>query len=215
MRVRFAAVLGTCFVVAVVGVAGCGDDEEVSSSQSSTGSSSASSSSSSAGTTQSGEAASSPSPSATSGSNSSEPAGTVQTVVGDGFTARVNVESPAIERGQTDGSTTVLFPVTIDVESGSAKLAPSQWKLRTLSGKTLSGNNYSKRPTALGTGPIDGHIEGVVPFSDGSSSSVLDDGIVITEIDLNDDALFEDNAHLARWTLQPPSTITPAAAPTP
>ncbi|WP_187589518.1 hypothetical protein [Gordonia sp. OPL2] len=112
------------------------------------------------------------------------PIGSMQTISGEGYTIRVQVKDPATIRRVSSSTVTVFVPVSIDVVDGKFDLNPTHWVLRTLSGQEVNGTTLSQTPTAIGKATVTGHVEGLIPFIDYSSPSILSDEASLSLIQL-------------------------------
>ncbi|MBT2269053.1 hypothetical protein [Rhodococcus erythropolis] len=80
--------------------------------------------------------------------------------------------------------------------------------MTTQSGQTISGDAFTRIPTAVGTVDLDGHIEGLVPFTD--SNLLTNDDVAISKITLYTSSM--SNTEIASWTF--PTAIALASIPT-
>ncbi|NLG56470.1 MAG: hypothetical protein GX542_12630 [Rhodococcus sp.] len=127
--------------------------------------------------------------------------GGIQEVSGEGFAARIQVlNEPKMHTGHT-----LTFPVVIDVDSGSMNADPSYWEVRTLSGRTIEGSHDSGIPIVIASGPIDGHVEGLVTFFGADATES------IVEVALYSDGS-KSQEPIARWTLPTPVAVADIAA---
>ncbi|WP_347956212.1 hypothetical protein [Gordonia aichiensis] len=108
--------------------------------------------------------------------------GSVQTVQGEGFTARIQVKNEPRRTVTSNGKTDLLvFDVVIDIQSGQLKPLYTSWRLVTGSSEYYS-RTPSDLPNALGNAPIDHHAEGVIAFA----NPKLQDSVTIDRIELFD-----------------------------
>ncbi|WP_368680503.1 hypothetical protein R1X32_09785 (plasmid) [Rhodococcus opacus] len=131
--------------------------------------------------------------------------GTAQTITAADVTARIEVKEPQlIEKTSMGEPRILLFPIVLDVDSGTLNATSTNWKVRTLSGQTITGSDsWGNIPTAIGNNALDGHAEGLVLFP-GIGDKLTDD-VSITEV-----ALYppnESKTPLARWTLPEPVAV--------
>ncbi|MEU2007044.1 hypothetical protein ACH47B_38220 [Rhodococcus sp. NPDC019627] len=131
--------------------------------------------------------------------------GTAQTITAADVTARIEVKEPQlIEKTSMGEPRILLFPIVLDVDSGTLNATSTNWKVRTLSGQTITGNNsWGNVPTAMGNNALDGHAEGLVLFP-GIGDKLTDD-VSITEVALYPPS--GSNTPLARWTLPEPVAV--------
>lgn len=130
--------------------------------------------------------------------------GSVQTISGDGYTIRVQVKDPATIRRVSSSTVTVFVPVSIDVVDGKFDLNPTNWVLRTLSGQEVEGTTLSQTPTAIGKATVTGHVEGLIPFTDYSSPSVLSDEASLSLVQLVPDGSAGEPAGQWNWSQPTP-----------
>ncbi|KAF0957950.1 hypothetical protein [Rhodococcus sp. T7] len=140
-----------------------------------------------------------------SSDNSDTIGGTAQTITAADVTARIEVKEPQlIEKTSMGEPRILLFPIVLDVDSGTLNATSTNWKVRTLSGQTITGDNsWGNIPTAMGNNALDGHAEGLVLFP-GIGDKLTDD-VSIAEV-----ALYPPNGSntpLARWTLPEPVAV--------
>ncbi|CAG7639389.1 hypothetical protein [Rhodococcus opacus] len=131
--------------------------------------------------------------------------GTAQIITAADVTARIEVKEPQlIEKTSMGEPRILLFPIVLDVDSGTLNATSTNWKVRTLSGQTITGSDsWGNIPTAIGNNALDGHAEGLVLFP-GIGDKLTDD-VSITEV-----ALYppnESKTPLARWTLPEPVAV--------
>ncbi|QSE87596.1 hypothetical protein JWS13_02715 (plasmid) [Rhodococcus pseudokoreensis] len=131
--------------------------------------------------------------------------GTAQTITAADVTARIEVKEPQlIEKTSMGEPRILLFPIVLDVDSGTLNATSTNWKVRTLSGQTITGSDsWGNIPTAIGNNALDGHAEGLVLFP-GIGDKLTDD-VSITEV-----ALYppnESKTPLARWMLPEPVAV--------
>ncbi|MFE0752166.1 hypothetical protein [Gordonia sp. NPDC058843] len=108
--------------------------------------------------------------------------GADQTVRTEGATARIRViDSPELIDQQSLESRTIVFPVVVEVESGSLSVAPTKWRLITLSGKRIEGSSAASLSTALGDSKVDRRAEGLLPFT--ATSTQFADDVSISRIE--------------------------------
>lgn len=70
-------------------------------------------------------------------------------------------EPQLIEKTSMGEPRILLFPIVLDVDSGTLNATSTNWKVRTLSGQTITGDNsWGNIPTAMGNNALDGHAEG-------------------------------------------------------
>ena len=98
----------------------------------------------------------------------------------------------------------LFVPVSIKVEAGAAAASPTYWKLHTLSGRTIAGVSTTSVPTAIGDRPLDRAAEGLIPFSNYTSSDLADD-VSITEVALYPSPTAKDP--IARWAFPSPLSV--------
>ncbi|MFC9556268.1 hypothetical protein ACFTWF_36215 [Rhodococcus sp. NPDC056960] len=141
-----------------------------------------------------------------SSDNSDTVGGTAQTITAADITARIEVKEPQlIEKTSMGEPRILLFPIVLDVDSGTLNATSTNWKVRTLSGQTITGSDsWGNIPTAIGNNALDGHAEGLVLFP-GIGDKLTDD-VSITEVALYPPS--GSNTPLARWTL-PESVAVP------
>ncbi|ABH00266.1 conserved hypothetical protein (plasmid) [Rhodococcus jostii RHA1] len=140
-----------------------------------------------------------------SSDNSDTIGGTAQSITAADVTARIEVKEPQlIEKTSMGEPRILLFPIVLDVDSGTLNATSTNWKVRTLSGQTITGDSsWGNIPTAIGDNALDGHAEGLVLFP-GIGDKLTDD-VSIAEV-----ALYPPNGSktpLARWTLPEPVAV--------
>ncbi len=129
--------------------------------------------------------------------------GGTQSITGQGFTAQIQVEEPAIVEGRW-GAALLTFPISINVESGALVASPDHWAVRTLNSDSVKGINNQGVTNEIGTASIDSRAEGLIPFVDFSKK--LSNDVSITEIVLYSDST-QIGEPLARWTLPEPVAV--------
>ena len=172
------------FVALSLAVAGCSNDEPADASDASSASSRTTQTSVDATTT----APTSSAVPAQGGVITPKPpkeVGGTQSITGQGFTAQIQVEEPAIVEGRW-GAALLTFPISINVESGALVASPDHWAVRTLNSGSVKGINNQGVTNEIGTASIDSRAEGLIPFVDFSSK--LSEDVSITEIALYSDS---------------------------
>lgn len=108
--------------------------------------------------------------------------GADQAVKTEDVTARIRViDSPELIDQPSLESRTIVFPVAVEVESGSLSVAPTKWRLITLSGKRIEGSSAVSLSTALGDSKVDRRAEGLLPFT--ATSTEFADDVSISRIE--------------------------------
>ncbi|MEY1677894.1 hypothetical protein AB4Z55_27365 [Gordonia sp. ABKF26] len=108
--------------------------------------------------------------------------GADQTVKTEDATARIRViDSPELIDQPSFESRTIVFPVVVEMESGSLSVAPTRWRLITLSGQRIEGSSAVSLSTALGDSEVDRRAEGLLPFT--ATSTEFADDVSISRIE--------------------------------